>query len=136
MRYIPNTAAQQREMLATIGVDSIEDLLARVPARARLTRPLDLPAASAEPELIRHLRGLAAANADADAYVCFLGAGSYDHAIPSASFAMVLAVAGTMVVCGLAKPPYWPRTVMKTRAGCRSVGGTGRDPFIQSPGGD
>jgi len=83
MRYIPNTAAQQREMLATIGVDSIEDLLARVPARARLTRPLDLPAASAEPELIRHLRGLAAANADADAYVCFLGAGSYDHAIPS-----------------------------------------------------
>src|SRR5437660_12733511 len=83
MRYIPNTAAQQREMLATIGVDSIEDLLARIPARARLTRPLDLPAASAESELIRHLRGLAAANADADSYVCFLGAGSYDHAIPS-----------------------------------------------------
>jgi glycine dehydrogenase subunit 1 len=83
VRYIPNTVAQRREMLATIGVGSIEDLLARVPARARLTRPLDLPAAAAEPELIRHLRGLAAANADADSYVCFLGAGSYDHAIPS-----------------------------------------------------
>ena len=83
MRYIPNTVAQQREMLATIGVGSIEDLLARIPARARLTRSLDLPAAAAEPDLIRHLRGLAAANADADSYVCFLGAGSYDHATPS-----------------------------------------------------
>src|SRR5438105_12596747 len=83
LRYIPNTVAQRREMLATIGVGSIEDLLARIPARARLTRPLDLPAAAAEPDLIRHLRGLAAANADADSYVCFLGAGSYDHAIPS-----------------------------------------------------
>jgi len=83
VRYIPNTVAQQREMLATIGVGSIEDLLARIPARARLTRSLDLPAAAAEPDLIRHLRGLAAANADADSYVCFLGAGSYDHAIPS-----------------------------------------------------
>ncbi len=83
MRYISNTPAQQREMLATIGVTSVEDLLARIPARARLGRPLDLPAAMAEPDLIRHLRGLAAENADADSYACFLGAGSYDHAIPS-----------------------------------------------------
>jgi len=83
MRYISNTPAQQREMLATIGVASIEDLLARIPSGARLGRPLDLPPAMAEPDLIRHLRGLAAENADADGGVCFLGAGSYDHAIPS-----------------------------------------------------
>ena len=83
MRYIPNTPAQQKEMLATIGVSSIEDLLVRVPPKARLSRPLNLPGALAETDLIRHLRLLAARNASADDHACFLGAGSYDHAIPS-----------------------------------------------------
>jgi glycine dehydrogenase subunit 1 len=70
-------------MLATIGVASIEDLLVRVPQKARLSRPLAIEESLAEPDLIRHLRGLAARNADADTFTCFLGAGSYDHAIPS-----------------------------------------------------
>jgi len=83
MRYIPNTPAQQREMLSVIGVGSIEDLLARIPAKARLARALDLPAPMAEPDLIRHMRQLAAVNADADVYTCYLGAGAYDHVIPS-----------------------------------------------------
>lgn len=83
MRYISNTPAQQREMLARIGAGSIEDLLAGIPATARLGRPLTLPAAMAETDLVRHLRALAARNAGADDYACFLGAGSYDHAIPS-----------------------------------------------------
>ncbi len=83
MRYISNTPAQQREMLSAIGVGSVEDLFARIPASARLGRPLDLPAALAEQDLVRHMRGLAAQNADADSYVCFLGGGSYDHMIPS-----------------------------------------------------
>jgi glycine dehydrogenase subunit 1 len=83
MRYISNTPAQQQEMLAAIGAASLEDLLGAIPAKARLSRPLNVPAAMAEPDLIRHLRGLAAANADADDFVCFLGAGAYDHAIPS-----------------------------------------------------
>ncbi len=83
MRYIPNTPAQQREMLAAIGVSSIEELLVRIPPKARLSRPLNVPRAMAEPELVRHLRGLSAENADADRYACFLGGGSYDHAVPS-----------------------------------------------------
>ena len=83
MRYISNTPAQQREMLRTIGASSIEDLLVRIPAKARLSRPLNVVPALAEMDLIRHLRGLAAGNANADDYACFLGAGSYDHAIPS-----------------------------------------------------
>jgi len=70
-------------MLSAIGVGSIEDLLARVPPKARLSRPLDLPAPMAEQDLVRHMRQLAAENADADAYACFLGGGSYDHVIPS-----------------------------------------------------
>jgi glycine dehydrogenase subunit 1 len=83
MRYISNTPAQQKEMLARIGAASVEALLANVPAKARLSRPLGLPAAMAEGDLVRHLRGLAAPNAHADDFACFLGAGSYDHAIPS-----------------------------------------------------
>src|SRR6202158_1630357 len=83
MRYISNTPAQQKEMLALIGASSIEDLLVRIPAKARLSRPLNLPGAMAETDLVRHLQRLAARNAGADDYACFLGAGSYDHAIPS-----------------------------------------------------
>ncbi|HKA63546.1 MAG TPA: aminomethyl-transferring glycine dehydrogenase subunit GcvPA, partial [Methylomirabilota bacterium] len=83
MRYISNTPAQQKEMLAAIGASSIEDLLVRIPTKARLSRPLNLPRAMAETELVRHLQRLAGLNAGADEYACFLGAGSYDHAIPS-----------------------------------------------------
>ena len=83
MRYISNTPAQQKEMLARIGAASVEALLANVPAKARLSRPLGLPVAMAEGDLVRHLRQMAAKNASADDFACFLGAGSYDHAIPS-----------------------------------------------------
>ncbi|MBI4637330.1 MAG: aminomethyl-transferring glycine dehydrogenase subunit GcvPA [Candidatus Rokubacteria bacterium] len=83
MRYIPNTPGEQSQMLAVIGARSIEDLLARVPPKARLARPLALGGALAEMDLIRAMRALAAENADADAYTCFLGAGAYDHYVPS-----------------------------------------------------
>jgi glycine dehydrogenase subunit 1 len=83
MRYISNTPAQQKEMLGLIGVTSVEDLLVRIPTKARLSRPLNLPRALAEVDLVRLLRRMSGENADADEYACFLGAGSYDHAIPS-----------------------------------------------------
>jgi glycine dehydrogenase subunit 1 len=83
MRYLPNTEADRRRMLDVIGAGSVEDLLSRVPAKARLARPLDVGAALAETDLVRHLRGLSAKNADADGHVCFLGGGAYDHYVPS-----------------------------------------------------
>ena len=83
MRYLPNTPAQQKEMLRAIGASSIEDLLAPIPSKARLSRPLNLSAALSETDLILHMRALAALNADADQYACFLGGGVYDHYIPS-----------------------------------------------------
>jgi glycine dehydrogenase subunit 1 len=83
MRYISNTPAQQKEMLRSIGAAGIEDLLSPIPSKARLSRPLNLSAALSETDLIRHLRGLASRNADADDFVCFLGGGAYDHYIPS-----------------------------------------------------
>jgi glycine cleavage system P protein (glycine dehydrogenase) subunit 1 len=90
MRYLPNTRREQQEMLGVVGAGSIEDLLVRVPAKARLARPLGLGPAVAEMDLVRQLRELAASNADADSYVSFLGGGSYDHHIPSVINHMIL----------------------------------------------
>ncbi len=84
MPYIPNTPADRAAMLAAVGVKSIEDLLATVPADIRLRRPLDLPPALTEIELTRHVHDLAARNASADSHVCFLGGGAYDHFVPAA----------------------------------------------------
>jgi glycine dehydrogenase subunit 1 len=83
MPYIPNTPDDQRAMLAAIGVDSIRDLFAMVPAELRTDGPLDLPAAMGEIELTAHLGELASRNTSAAEAVSFLGGGSYDHFIPA-----------------------------------------------------
>jgi glycine cleavage system P protein (glycine dehydrogenase) subunit 1 len=83
MRYLPTTAAQRAEMLRAIGVPDTEALLGRIPAKARLGRDLAVPAALAEAELVAHIRALAARDADASEYACFLGGGVYDHHVPS-----------------------------------------------------
>jgi glycine dehydrogenase subunit 1 len=54
-----------------------------VPPKARLSRPLALAPALAETDLVRQMRAMSAKNADADSAVCFLGAGTYDHYVPS-----------------------------------------------------
>ena len=83
MSYIPNTPADQQAMLERMGLSSLEALLAPVPELVRLRRPLDLPPALAEPDLKRLLMGMAGKNNDLDSMISFLGAGLYDHAIPS-----------------------------------------------------
>src|SRR5215469_6150335 len=83
MSYIPNTPEDQQAMLETLGLSTLEDLLAPVPENVRLRRPLDLPPALSEPDLKRLLYGMAAKNKNLDSTLSFLGAGTYDHAIPS-----------------------------------------------------
>ncbi len=90
MSYVLNTPDDQRAMLERIGVASVADLFANIPAELRLGRPLDVPPALTEVELTAHLQELAARNQSAADAVCFLGGGSYDHFIP----AVVDAVAG------------------------------------------
>lgn len=81
--YLPHTEADRRSMLDAIGVQSAKDLFADIPEDIRLNRPLHLPESMAEPDLARHLQRLAASNANLQEYTCFLGAGAYDHYIPS-----------------------------------------------------
>lgn len=82
-RYISNTAEQQGEMLKEIGLDTTEDLFQDVPPEVRLKRKLDLPEELSEMELVRHMRNLAQRNCSLEEYPCFLGAGAYDHFVPS-----------------------------------------------------
>jgi len=86
--YTSVTDSESREMLATIGVDSIDDLF-DVPAGVRLDRDLDLPAGLDEAAVYERLRELAARNADAESEACFLGAGMYDHYAPAIVDAIV-----------------------------------------------
>src|SRR5579884_1919568 len=83
MSYIPNTPEDQQAMLARLGLSSLEDLLAPVPENVRLRRPLDLPPALPEPDLKRLMMNMAAKNSNLDTTISFLGAGTYDHALPS-----------------------------------------------------
>lgn len=90
MPYLLNTPDDRKAMLAKIGVSSVDDLFASIPAEVRLNRPLDIPQAMPEMELTRHVQELAGKNQSASDAVCFLGGGAYDHFIPS----VVDAIAG------------------------------------------
>ncbi len=83
MKYIPATAAERARMLEAIGVPDVEALFRDVPGEVRLRRPLDLPPAMADQDLLAHMRRLAERNVDCDRLACFLGAGAYDHFVPS-----------------------------------------------------
>jgi glycine dehydrogenase subunit 1 len=83
-RYTAVTPDDLREMLATIGVGSIDELFAElVPEGVRLERDIDLPEGMTEQDVYDHLRELAARNVSAEDEVTFLGAGMYDSYVPS-----------------------------------------------------
>jgi glycine dehydrogenase subunit 1 len=83
--YIPNAIPGVRsEMLAAIGVASIDDLYADIPPSLRLGRPLDLPAPlRSEAELARHVEGLLDRNTSTREVLSFLGAGCFPHHVPA-----------------------------------------------------
>jgi glycine dehydrogenase subunit 1 len=81
--YLSITDADREEMLAAIGVSSVDELFEQVPAGVRFERELDVPPALGEAELARHLEELAARNVHTGAELSFLGAGIYDHYVPS-----------------------------------------------------
>ncbi|ABU58366.1 MULTISPECIES: aminomethyl-transferring glycine dehydrogenase subunit GcvPA [Roseiflexus] len=81
--YIPITDEDRREMLKIIGVEHLEDLFEAVPADHRFP-PLALPDPLSEPELRRELGRLERLNAHAGSHAIFLGAGAYNHFVPTA----------------------------------------------------
>ncbi|WP_206107078.1 aminomethyl-transferring glycine dehydrogenase subunit GcvPA [Paenibacillus favisporus] len=82
-RYLPMTEQDQQEMLETIGVSSLEDLFKDIPDEIHFKGDLPVSPGLNEYALTTHLSELAAKNANTDQYASFLGAGIYDHHIPS-----------------------------------------------------
>ena len=81
--YTSATDADIREMLAAIGVASIEELFADIPESLRLGRALNLGEPLSEQEVYDELRALAARNTSTEDEITFLGAGMYDNYVPS-----------------------------------------------------
>lgn len=88
-RYLPDTKEDIQEMLEVIGVDSVEELFADIPQNIRLKEALQVPAAMAEESLLRHMQQLAEKNTSSNELPIFLGAGTYDHSIPSVVDAVI-----------------------------------------------
>jgi len=83
MTYIPISPKERDDMLATIGVKSLDDLFDAVPASHRFPK-LDLPPALTEMEAAQQLADVANANENVRSdLISFLGAGMYNHYIPS-----------------------------------------------------
>jgi glycine cleavage system P protein (glycine dehydrogenase) subunit 1 len=77
MRYLPKSPAERNEMLAAIGVKSIDDLFATIPERFRLRGALKLPGPYSETEIIQYFKERA--RESSVGYTSFLGAGVYNH---------------------------------------------------------
>ncbi len=86
--YLPHTEAQRLEMLAAIGVTSVDELFADIPGAFR-NPEISLPPALTELELLREIGGLAKRNAVPGEVPCFVGGGVYRHFIPSVVGAMI-----------------------------------------------
>lgn len=82
-RYLPMTEEDQKAMLEAIGVESIDELFSDIPESVRFQGELNLPPALDERALTRYFRQLAAKNVSLKEKVSFLGAGVYEHYIPS-----------------------------------------------------
>ncbi|HEV2963833.1 MAG TPA: aminomethyl-transferring glycine dehydrogenase subunit GcvPA [Candidatus Angelobacter sp.] len=80
MRYLPKSPADRQQMMREIGIQSIDELFAPIPAEYRLNRDLKVPRQMAESEIIDYFRSCAETNAAG--YGGFLGAGAYHHYRP------------------------------------------------------
>ena len=81
MEFAPHTDDDVAQMLATLGLGSLDELFGHIPDALRPQQSLDLPDGLSEDEVLRRLGELASRNAT-DA-VCFAGGGAYDHYVPA-----------------------------------------------------
>jgi glycine dehydrogenase subunit 1 len=86
MPFIPHTAADIRTMLATIGARDTEALFEEIPAGLRARGLAGVPPALSEMEVARLMGDVAARDTRR---LNFIGAGAYEHHVPSAVWAIV-----------------------------------------------
>ena len=83
MRYLPLSDTDRADMLARVGVSSIDELFADIPEAARLSGLVNLPTRKSEIEVERHLNRMAGKNVAAGSVPFFVGAGAYRHHVPA-----------------------------------------------------
>ena len=81
MPYIPHTPDEVKQMLGTIGVDSINDLFDEIPQELRSTSLTAIPMGQSEMAVQRLLSEKAMLDGTP---MCFAGGGAYEHHIPAA----------------------------------------------------
>jgi len=82
-RYLPMTDNDKQEMLESIGIQTTDELFSDIPEEIRFKEELKLKKPTSEVELKKELTAMANKNANLSQYTSFLGAGVYDHFIPS-----------------------------------------------------
>ncbi|QAS54213.1 aminomethyl-transferring glycine dehydrogenase subunit GcvPA [Halobacillus litoralis] len=82
-RYLPMTERDKREMLEGIGVEQSDELFSDIPENVRFKGELDIKAPKNEFQLMKELTKLSEQNVNLKSHSSFLGAGVYDHYIPS-----------------------------------------------------
>jgi glycine dehydrogenase subunit 1 len=82
MAFVPLTTDERQTMLDEVGVDSVADLFADIPERVRFPH-LDVPPPLTEIDTVRKMGDLAGRNRYLGQLACFVGAGAYNHYIPS-----------------------------------------------------
>ncbi|ADQ15782.1 aminomethyl-transferring glycine dehydrogenase subunit GcvPA [Halanaerobium hydrogeniformans] len=89
MDYISNTTAERNEMLKEIGIEAVEDLFKMIPKEISLDCDLDVDSGISELELMDLAKKAAAKNKCLEEMTSFLGAGAYDHYVPSVIDALI-----------------------------------------------
>lgn len=83
MNFVPNTQSDRRKMKDFLNIDSISDLFSDIDESLKITGSLDLPPPLSEMEISNHLKEMARSCEEVPQNQGFLGAGSYNHFIPS-----------------------------------------------------
>jgi len=83
VRFAPHTDEDVARMLETIGARAVDELFEVIPERFRLSELPAIAPGLSEAEVLRDLAARASKNRSVEDLVCFLGAGSYDHHVPS-----------------------------------------------------
>jgi glycine dehydrogenase subunit 1 len=86
MPFVPHTLEDEKHMLDVIGVETIEDLFDEIPAQLRAGRLDNTPDRISEKALLRVMSVRARQD---EVGLCFIGAGAYEHHIPSAVWDIV-----------------------------------------------
>lgn len=82
-RYLPMTEEDKKSMLETIGVKSVDELFSDIPESVQFKGEYKIKKAKPETSLMKELTVLAGKNADLRRNTSFLGAGVYDHYMPT-----------------------------------------------------